>query len=215
MKEVHASNTTNILHINLACICTGLLSALSFFLQWNHYCYRMRNLKLSVGSTLSKGLKDTERSIKPFLDRLFYRGVRVVCKKNSEKIWNAWKDVLFKALKVWKWGFVMSKKAWNHIKIWTLTSPCSSRRPVYRKRGAETYPKHLPGGGARWAWWAAARGSVAGGASCTAAGLGQRDLGVPALQLIPHQLLHLLALLGVAGLLVLSCKNRKRRHQGV
>ena len=42
--------------------------------------------------------------------------------KKSEIIWNAWKDVLFNALKVWKWGFVQSKKVWNQIKIWTLTS---------------------------------------------------------------------------------------------
>ena len=32
------------------------------------------------------------------------------------------KNVLFNAVKVWKYGFVKSKKVWNQIKIWTLTS---------------------------------------------------------------------------------------------
>ena len=41
------------------------------------------------------------------------QGCESVC---EEKVWNAWKDVLFNALKVWKWGFVKSKK------IWTFTS---------------------------------------------------------------------------------------------
>ena len=41
----------------------------------------------------------------------------------SELIWNPWRDGLFNALKVWKWGFVKSKKFLNQIKIWTLTSP--------------------------------------------------------------------------------------------
>ena len=45
-----------------------------------------------------------------------------ICEKKSEIIWNAWKDVLFNALKVWKWGFVKRTKVWNQIKIWTLTS---------------------------------------------------------------------------------------------
>ena len=49
------------------------------------------------------------------------RGVSV-CEKKYEKVWNAWKDVLFNAFKVWQWGFVKSKKVWNQIKIWTLTS---------------------------------------------------------------------------------------------
>ena len=54
-----------------------------------------------------------------------YRGVRASVKKfwkKSETIWNAWKDVLFNALKIWQQGFVKSKKVWNHIKIWILTS---------------------------------------------------------------------------------------------
>ena len=44
--------------------------------------------------------------------------------KISEIIWNVWKDVLFNALKVWKWGIVKSKihVVWNQIKIWTFTS---------------------------------------------------------------------------------------------
>ena len=42
--------------------------------------------------------------------------------KKSEVIWNAWKDVLLNAFKVRKLGFVKSKKVWNQIKIWTLTS---------------------------------------------------------------------------------------------
>ena len=50
------------------------------------------------------------------------QGYESVCEKKSEIIWNAWKDVLFNALKVWKWGIVKSKKVWNQIKIWTLTS---------------------------------------------------------------------------------------------
>ena len=49
-------------------------------------------------------------------------GCERVCEKKSEIIWNAWKNVLFNALKVWKWGFVKNKKVWNQIKIWTLTS---------------------------------------------------------------------------------------------
>ena len=50
------------------------------------------------------------------------QGYESVYEKKSEIIWNAWKDVLIDALKVWKWGFVKSKKVWNQIKIWTLTS---------------------------------------------------------------------------------------------
>ena len=49
------------------------------------------------------------------------QGCESVCAKKSEIIWNVWKDVLFNALKVWKWGFVKSQKFWNQIKIWTLT----------------------------------------------------------------------------------------------
>ena len=44
------------------------------------------------------------------------QGCESICEKKSEIIWNAWKDVLYNALKVWKWGFVKSKKVWNHIK---------------------------------------------------------------------------------------------------
>ena len=50
------------------------------------------------------------------------QGCESICEEKSEIIWNAWKDVLFNALTVWKWGFVKSKKVWNQIKIWTLTS---------------------------------------------------------------------------------------------
>ena len=50
------------------------------------------------------------------------QGCESVCVKKSEIIWNAWKDVLFNALQVCKWGFVKSRKVWNQIKIWTLTS---------------------------------------------------------------------------------------------
>ena len=50
-----------------------------------------------------------------------YKGCESVCEKKSEIIRNAWKDVLFSALKVWKWGFVKSKKVWNQIKNWTPT----------------------------------------------------------------------------------------------
>ena len=57
-----------------------------------------------------------------FLSVLLIRGVKSICEKKSEIIWNAWKDVLINALQVWKWGFVKSKKVWNQIKIWTLTS---------------------------------------------------------------------------------------------
>ena len=42
--------------------------------------------------------------------------------KKSEIIWNAWKDVLFNAFKVWKGGFVKSKKVGNQRNLWTLTS---------------------------------------------------------------------------------------------
>ena len=57
-----------------------------------------------------------------------------ICEKNSSGIiWNAWKDVLYQCiqtvLKVWKWGFVKSKKVWNQIKIWTLTSL------IYKQKG--------------------------------------------------------------------------------
>ena len=46
-----------------------------------------------------------------------------------EKVWNNLKSLkrcaeIFNALKVWKWGFAKSKKVWNQIKIWTLTSMC-------------------------------------------------------------------------------------------
>ena len=50
------------------------------------------------------------------------QGCESICEKKSEIIWNAWKDVLFSALKVWKWGFVKSKEVWIQINIWTLTS---------------------------------------------------------------------------------------------
>ena len=55
----------------------------------------------------------------------------VYCDNKSEIIWNAWKDVAFDALIVWKWGFVKTKKVWNQIKIWTLTwsHPCLSNHP--------------------------------------------------------------------------------------
>ena len=36
-------------------------------------------------------------------------------------IWNAWKDGLFDALKVWKWGYVKSKKK-SEIGLKSLTS---------------------------------------------------------------------------------------------
>ena len=46
-----------------------------------------------------------------------------------EKVWNNLKclkrcafQCIQTALKVWKWGFVKSKKVLNQIKIWTLTS---------------------------------------------------------------------------------------------
>ena len=39
------------------------------------------------------------------------QGCECICEKKSEIIWNAWKDVLLNALKVW-----------NQIKIWTFTS---------------------------------------------------------------------------------------------
>ena len=49
-----------------------------------------------------------------------------LCKK---KVWNNLKclkrcalQCIQTALKVWKWGFVKSKKVWNQIKIWTLAS---------------------------------------------------------------------------------------------
>ena len=50
------------------------------------------------------------------------QGCESIYEKKSEKVWNAWKYVLFNALKVWKLGFVTSNKVWNQIKIWTLTS---------------------------------------------------------------------------------------------
>ena len=48
-----------------------------------------------------------------------------VWERRWEKVWDnlKWlKRSAFLALKVWKWGFVNSKKDWNQIKIWTLTS---------------------------------------------------------------------------------------------
>ena len=53
----------------------------------------------------------------------FIQGCKSVCEKKSDIIWNAWKDVIFNALKVWKWGFVKSKKVWNQLTIWTLHIP--------------------------------------------------------------------------------------------
>ena len=50
------------------------------------------------------------------------QGSESICEKKSEISWNAWKDVLFNALKVRKLGFAKSKKVWNQIKISTLTS---------------------------------------------------------------------------------------------
>ena len=50
------------------------------------------------------------------------QGCESICEKKSEKVWNAWKYVLFNTFKVWKWGFVKSKKVWNQIQVWTLTS---------------------------------------------------------------------------------------------
>ena len=49
-----------------------------------------------------------------------------VCEKKSKKVWNnlkCLKRFVFQCtLKLWKWGFVKSRKLWNHVKIWTLTS---------------------------------------------------------------------------------------------
>ena len=39
------------------------------------------------------------------------QGCESICEKKSEIIWNAWKDVLLNALKVWKWGFMKSTKS--------------------------------------------------------------------------------------------------------
>ena len=39
------------------------------------------------------------------------QGCERICEKKSEIIWNAWKDVLFNALKVWKWGLWRAKKS--------------------------------------------------------------------------------------------------------
>ena len=61
----------------------------------------------------------------PMLDSNPYKVLKTyiqgesVCEKKSKIIWNAWKDVLFNALKVWKGGFMKSKNVWNHIKICT------------------------------------------------------------------------------------------------
>ena len=51
------------------------------------------------------------------------RGARVSMRKSL-------KDVLFNALKVWKWGFVKSKKVWNqinpfHTRFWNLHRLCT------------------------------------------------------------------------------------------
>ena len=43
-------------------------------------------------------------------DTHIIRGVRASDCNKSVIIWNVWKDVLFNALKVWKWGFAKSKK---------------------------------------------------------------------------------------------------------
>ena len=77
--------------------------------------------------------KNRESSHTPF------RRVKSIWEKKSEKvrkkIWNAWKDVLFNALKVWKWGFAKSKKVWNQIKIWkSLTSLYTPLRTRERER---------------------------------------------------------------------------------
>ena len=53
----------------------------------------------------------------------YCQGCESVREKKSEIIWNAWKDVLFNALKVWKWGFVKSKKSEIRLKS-EISHPC-------------------------------------------------------------------------------------------
>ena len=68
------------------------------------------------------------------------RGVRASMRKSLKKfkiIWNAWKDVLFNALKVWKLGFVKITKVWNQIKIWTLTSLKKGRQDAWNLKTME------------------------------------------------------------------------------
>ena len=48
--------------------------------------------------------------------QLLAQGCESVYEIKSKIIWNVWKDVLFDALKVQKWGFVKSKKVLNQMK---------------------------------------------------------------------------------------------------
>ena len=82
---------------------------LPFTSESNYFTKNNCNLQISCKCCVTKGIRGVRASVKKSLIK-------------SEIIWYAWKDALLNELKVWKWGFVKSKKVWNQIKIWTLTS---------------------------------------------------------------------------------------------
>ena len=95
---------------------------------WRRYCSYIFHWNMSSYSSVTEHCSwkiwplNTHGSDPNLVTSSGIQGCESACEKKSEIIWNAWKDVLFNALKVWKWGFVKSKKVWNQIKILTLTS---------------------------------------------------------------------------------------------
>ena len=88
-----------------------------------------------------------------------------VCEKNSEIIWNVWKDVLFNALKVSENGGCLwrAKKSKIRLKIWTLTSLIISQiiwnfavHSQFHHR-VYSYRPGQPTGWRPWSWESAGR----------------------------------------------------------
>ena len=86
-----------------------------------------------------------------------FRGVRESVRKslkNSEIILNAWQEVLFNALKVWKWGFVKSKKSlksdWNLNSHTPATLLCTGLNESHFSQVTDCLWPEMSGSGSMW-----------------------------------------------------------------
>ena len=111
-------STLNSLEFNHFGLCYHVLSAIA-----RYYFHTQISHSASFYSRLQCMLFHSMCHTMLSFFQCLIRGVRASVKKSEILvIWNAWKDVLFNALKVWNGVLWRAIKVWNQIKIWILIS---------------------------------------------------------------------------------------------
>ena len=80
------------------------------FKYWSEFILSGIEFQMTGKLKRTEFLVRFELTLNKWKNELLIRVSVSVCEKFFEIIWNAWKDVLFNALTVWKWGFMKTKK---------------------------------------------------------------------------------------------------------